>query len=298
MAAYTTSPVYPPGVFQTITIPDPTSLDGLGDLEITLIPTRGVTDINHFSEEGIQCFKEMLYEADEEYRKTCDLKMAAISVHVERLDQAAECSSNRYSCWDWVNQEGPYDCSDCGWVSYMDTPHFRDEYTAYVPWQIAEILGRAEEDADYEEWLTSKEYQSSLKEYNKHKLLAWNKGSDGEHPKWSGEYKGLQQTGVLRSCEQSGNLICELYNSYIKERYRVEVEVTSIINSLGNHYAKGSTPYGDVYIPGKIVDYLKGGCGLYEMDIALQDVEGSSGKKPNAFRWTCVYLRNKGHTLE
>ena len=304
MAAYTTSPVYPPGVFQTITIPDPTSLDGLGDLEITLIPTRGVTDINHISEEGSQCFKEMLYEIDEEYHKTCELKMDAIQAHIDRFDRFANRSwdfnSGPAKCfpWLWVNQEGGYDCSDCGWISYMDVPHFRDEYTAYVDSEIAGVLGKAEEDADYEEWLTSKEYQGSLKEYNKHKLLAWDKETNGGHPKWSGEYKGLQQTGVSRSSETSGHLICELYNSYIKERYRVEVEVTSIINSLGNHYAKGSTPYGDVYIPGKIVDYLKGGCGLYEMDIALQDVEGSSGKKPNAFRWTCVYLRNKGHTLE
>ena len=67
MAACATQ-VYPPGVLQTVTIPDPTSLDGLGDLEITLIPTRGVTDINHFSEKGIQHFKEMLYEIDEEHR--------------------------------------------------------------------------------------------------------------------------------------------------------------------------------------------------------------------------------------
>ena len=286
------APVYPPGVLQTITIPDPTSLDGFGELEITLIPSRGVTDINHFSEEGIQHFKEMLYEADEEYRKTCALKMSAISVHVERLDQAAECSSNRYSCWDWVNQEGPYDCSDCGWVSYMDTPHFRDEYTAYVPWQIAEVLGKAEEDADYEEWINSKQYVKTLEEYNMHKLLAWDKETNGEHPKWSGEYKELQQTGVSR-CRY---LTCDHLISYIKERYRVEVDVAIVL--ADNDYAKGTTPYGDVYIPRKIAAYLKNGEGLYEMDIALQDVQGAPGKKPNAFRWTCVYLRNKGYSLE
>lgn len=292
-------PVYPPGVLQTFTIPDPTSLDGSGELEITLIPTRGVTDINHISVEGIAAFKEMLYGADEEYRKTCSLKMNAILVHDGRLDSLSNDHSNRDNCWDWVNQEGPYDCSDCGWVSYNDVPHFRDDYTAYVHWSIAEILGKAEEDADYEEWINSKEYQGSLKEYNKHKLLAWNKESEGEHPKWSGEYKGLQQTGVSCSCEQSGNLICELYNSYIKERYRVEVYVHTLNwGQGGSYYAFGSTPYGDVYIPQKITEYLKNFCGLYEMDIALQDVGGPPGKKPNSFRWTCVYLRNKGFALE
>ena len=81
----TTCPVYPPGVLQKITIPDPTSLDGFGELEITLIPTRGVTDINSFSEEGIQHFKEMLYEIDEEYRKNCELEMGSVARDIEDI---------------------------------------------------------------------------------------------------------------------------------------------------------------------------------------------------------------------
>ena len=64
------------------------------------------------------------------------------------------------------------------------------------------------------------------------------------------------------------------------------------------YYSFGSTPYGDVYIPQKITEYLKDYCGLYEMDIALQDVEGPPGKGPNSFRWTCVYLHNNGFSLE
>ena len=292
------TPVYPPGVLQKITIPDPTSLDGFGDLEITLIPSRGVTDINHFSEKGIQDFKEMLYEIDEENRKTCALKMDAIQAHIDRFDRFANESWDFNSGpaqkfpWLWVNQEGGYDSSDCGWISYMDVPHFRDEYTAYVDYEIAEVLEKAEEDADYEEWINSKEYKESLKEYNLHKLLAWNKEEEGEHPKWSGEYKQLTQHGW------SGRF-SNLYNSFIKERYKVEVDVSYIVYPpCGNNYAKGITPYGDVYIPNKIVNYLKEGPGLYEMDIALQDVEGPPGKGPNSFRWTCVYLHNKGFSLE
>jgi len=60
------APVYPPGCLQDITITDPTSLDGSGLLEISLIPTRGVTDINVFSKEGLNHMKEMLEGADEE----------------------------------------------------------------------------------------------------------------------------------------------------------------------------------------------------------------------------------------
>ena len=38
----------------------------------------------------------------------------------------------------------------------------------------------------------------------------------------------------------------------------------------------------------KLTEYLKDHCGLYEMDIALQDVEGPPGKKPNLPVDVCV----------
>jgi len=165
------------------------------------------------------------------------------------------------------------------------------EYGLPAPWDIRDALDEAEEDADYEEWINSNQYVMSLKEYNRHKLLSWDKESEGEHPRWSGEYKELQQWGSLTDTE--------LLNAYIKERYRVEVYVDELHwGKGGSHYAFGSTPYGDVYIPQKITEYLKDFCGLYKMDIALQDVEGATGKKPNSFRWTGVYLHNKGYSLE
>ena len=171
-----------------------------------------------------------------------------------------------------------------------------DHYVEVIDDEVAQTLKDAEEDFDYEEWINSKQYKDSLKDYNKHKLLAWNKELDGEHPKWSGEYKELYQLGPLQAIRLGLNTDCELLNSYIKERYRVEVYVYALAFA-NTHYAKGSTPYGDVYIPNKIANYLKDYCGLYEMDIALQDV-GAPGRKPNAFPWTCVYLHNKGLSLE
>tara|TARA_Y100000389_G_scaffold72868_1_gene69591 strand:- start:198 stop:1028 length:831 start_codon:yes stop_codon:yes gene_type:complete len=272
-------PVYPPGVLQTFTIPDPTSLDGLGELEITLIPSRGVTDINHISEEGIAAFKEMLYEADEDYRRKIQSEMNSTFTLLESIRIRSE------SIWQdnalavggpqpplWFEQ-------DC-------------KYGLPVPWAIRIALEEAEEDADYEEWINSKQYVKSLEEYNRHKLLAWDKESH-RHPKWVGHATGLE----LQHC--GGFSDTELFNSYIKERYRVEVNVDELHWGHGNsYYAIGRTPYGDVYIPQKITEYLKDFCGLYEMDIALQDVEGAPGKKPNAFRWTGVYLHNKGFSLE
>ena len=278
MAACSTCPVYPPGVLQTVTIPDPTSLDGFGDLEITLIPSRGVTDINHISAEGIAAFKEMLYEIDEEYRRDLLSEMDSITFQLEWIldrderiwrDNAIAIRAARQPSL-WYRRGG-------GGVP--------------VSWDIRCALDEAEEDADYEEWINSKQYVKSLEEYNRHKLLAWDKEPQGEHPKWSGEYKEIQQWG--------SNSDTNLLNAYLKERYRVEVYVHTLKwGPGGSYYAFGSTPYGDVYIPQKITEYLKDFCGIYEMDIALQDVQGPPGKEPNSFQWTCVYLHNKGFALK
>ena len=277
MATCLSCPTYPPGVLQTVTIPDPTSLDGFGELEITLIPSRGVTDINHISDEGILHFKEMLYEADEEYRKTCELEMGSIAREIEDINEREQ------EIWE----------DNAFAVGGPQPPlwYERTRIWTTCPWNVGIAL-EEEEDFDYEEWINSKEYKDSLKEYNLHKLLAWNKEEEGEHPKWSGEYKELTQPGCF------GRFGC-LYNSYIKERYRVEVYVHTLNwGQGGSYYAFGTTPYGDVYIPQKITEYLKDFCGVYEMDIALQDVEGPPGKGPNSFRWTCVYLHNNGFALE
>ena len=294
MASCATCPVYPPGVLQTVTIPDPTSLDGLGDLEITLIPSRGVTDINHFSEEGIQCFKEMLYEIDEEYRRDLLTKMDSITTQLECIRIRDEL------IWQDNANAIRGDRQPSLWFT------LGCKYGLPAPWDIRVAADEAEEDADYEEWINSKQYVKSLQEYNRHKLLAWDKVSQGEHPKWSGECTGdmavstvITSDTVARSDTQDPTEKCVLYNTFLKERYRVWVGVHTLNwGPGGSYYAFGTTPYGDVYIPQKITEYLKDHCGLYEMDIALQDVEGAPGKKPNSFRWTCVYLHNKGFSLE
>ena len=282
MAACTTcatSPCYPPGVLQTFTIPDPTSLDGFGDLEITLIPSQQVTDINHFSEEGIAAFKEMLYEIDEEYRHNLLSEIDSTITLLESIRIRDEMIwQDNAAAFDHFRQPSLWFTLGC-------------EYGLPAPWDIRDALDDAEEDADYEEWINSKQYVKSLEEYNRHKLLAWDKESQGEHPKWSGEYIGVTKASGWASANYLGSII-------IKERYRMFVDVGELGVFHGKYYAKGSTPYGDVYIPEKIANYLKDDCGAYDMDIALQDVEGAPGKKPNSFRWTCVYLHNRGYAVE
>ena len=272
-----TCPVYPPGVLQTVTIPDPTSLDGLGDLEITLIPSRGVTDINHFSEEGIQHFKEMLYEIDEEYRKRCVLKMEAIEVHLDRFDRLAkevwDFNSGvvkRPDLWSWVNQEGPYDCSDCGWISHTDVPHFRDEYVAFVLHDIAEVLAMAEEDADYEEWL--REVEVAVQNHNLNVVQCMDpeyrdgagafssvtrfwKGLTG----WCGEvveHMGDSVDNMMEEWKKLGRCPTEIKqvrqgqigHVLIKDRYKRLVQMKK-----GNF---AETPLGDIWFPPKFERYL------------------------------------------
>ena len=277
-----TCPVYPPGVLQTFTISDPTSLDGFGELEITLIPSRSFTDINHISAEGINAFKEMLYEADEEYRRKLQSEMESTSTLMESIRIRDE----------MIWQDNAIAVRAARVPSLWFT--LGCEYGLPAPWDIRDALDDAEEDADYEEWINSKQYVKSLQEYNRHKLLAWDKESQGRHPKWVGHATGLE----LQHCD--GHSDTELLNSYLKERYRVEVYVHTLNWAEGGrHYAFGSTPYGDVYIPQKITEYLKNNCALYEMDIALQDVERrGEGARLRSFPWTCVYLHNRGFALE
>jgi hypothetical protein len=290
---------FPPGVLQSFTMEDPVYWGNHSEVEITLLPSStfapSLSDSEAvFSGEDVAIISELMEAAEQENDKIIGEKMDAIQAHIDRFDKMANESWDFNSGpakkfpWLWVNQEGAYDSSDCGWISYMEIPYFRNEYVAYVDYEVAEVLEMAEEDADYEAWLTSKQYVKSLQKYNMHKLLAWDKESGEENPKWSGECAGDIATNVNRTI---------LYDTLFKERYRVEVYVHTLNWANGKYYAFGTTPYGDVYIPQKIANYLKDNVGLYEMDIALQDVEGAPGKKPNSFRWTCVYLHNNGFSL-
>ena len=249
------------------------SLDGFGDLEITLIPVGSQEHdvpldrmINQIKEHALR--RMMMTESHSSRDDSTITMLECIRIRTESIwqDNAnAVRAGHQPSLWFTLG---------C-------------KYGLPAPWDIRDTLDHAEEDADYEEWINSKQYVKSLEEYNRHKLLAWDKEMQGEHPKWSGEYKELTQSPNH----------CDLLNSYIKERYNMFVDVKTLCSD-GNSYSKGTTPVFE------IVGYLVWdidiavGCGAYQMDIALQDVEGPPGKGPNAFRWTCVYLHNNGYAVE
>ena len=77
----------------------------------------------------------------------------------------------------------------------------------------------------------------------------------------------------------------------LKDRYDVDVEIVTHHPPDKKGYAKGTTDYGDVYIPFKFWKYLPAIGDTTKMTIALQDV-GGDGKKANGFRWTAIYQHN------
>jgi hypothetical protein len=263
-----TCPVYPPGVLQTFTIPDPTSLDGFGELEITLIPSQGVTGINHISAEGINAFKEMLYEIDEEYRREIQTEMDSTSTLMESIRIRDE----------MIWQDNAIAVRAARVPSLWFT--LGCEYGLPAPWDIRCALDDAEEDSDYEEWINSKQYVKSLEEYNRHKLLAFEKGRS---PDWVGECTEDKATTTAEKCV--------LYNTFLLDRFKLDAVVrTEFPNQQGDKgYAKASSPYGDIYIPNKFNGYIGLPGDPITLTVALQDV-GGGGRKANGYRFTCIYI--------
>ena len=287
------APVYPPGVLQKMTIPDPTTKGGY--LEITHFPepvpySYEDFDIEEFATRDEQ-LAEILCAAEKDHFAELDRKIRILGETLQGMEH--------YGDTKWYSRSDPWSKPGVDVVPLTNGKR-ESQWPKHRTWahlmlwplddSIAEVLDNSEQDRDYEELLNSKEYQKSLKDYNRHRLLAWEKFSDDnrQHPKWSGQ--GTQSDKDIDWAHLT------THDAFLKERYRVEVDVWW--HSIRSDWAHGTTPYGDVYVPNKIAKWIRNGPGCYEMEIALQDVKGSNGKKPNSFRWTCVYLHNKGHSLE
>jgi hypothetical protein len=145
---------------------------------------------------------------------------------------------------------------------------------------IEEALQQFEEDWEYEHWINSDQYINSLKGSNMHKLLAWDKESETMHPQWAG-------TCTSDSLNSAG-VILDMRGLSLKDRYDVDVEIVTHHPSDKKGYAKGTTDYGDVYIPFKFWKYLPAIGDTTKMTIALQDV-GDGKSKANGFRWTAIH---------
>lgn len=242
----------------------------------------------------VSIIKEMMDAVEEEQNKELDRKIRIIG---EALDAINHCEDTK-----WYKRPD-------SWTRTLPGAEDEDEWPLHRVWahfmlwplnyseqgdEIEAVLQQAEEDFDYEAWTTSKQYVKSLEEYNRHKLLAYEKG---QSPQWAGECTGDHATttvitaeGCARSDTQVPTERCVIYNTFLKDRYRVDAIIrTEFPNQRGNKsYAKASSALGDIYIPGKFRGYIGQPGSPQLMTVALQDV-GGAGKQGNGFRWTCIY---------
>jgi len=242
--------------------------------------------------DDVSIIKEMMDAVEEERNKELDRKIRIIG---EALDALNNFSEFKHAKWfgrgDSWTRTYPGPDNDPEWPEYRTFAHF-------MLWplegEIPEALDQAEEDGDYEKWTTSKQYVKSVEEYNRHKLLAYEKG---QSPQWAGECTGDCATTTVitaEECARSDTQVpterCVLYNTFLKDRYRVDAIIrTEFPNQRGSKgYAKASSAFGDIYIPNKFRGYIGQPGSLQFMTVALQDV-GGAGKNGNGFRWTCIY---------
>ena len=231
----------------------------------------------------VPIIKEMMDAAEEEHNKELDRKIRVLGEALEAMDHYED--EKWYKRTDSWTRTLP--CSSPGepcefpphrvWAHFMLWP---------LEGEIPEALEQAEEDADYEAWINSKQYVKTLEAYNMHKLLAFEKG---QSPHWVGECtEDLMLHGLDARFFRPQATV--LYNTFLKDRFKVDAVVrTEFPNQWGSKgYAKASSSFGDIYIPNKFRGYIGQPGSPQQMTVALQDV-GGNGRNGNGFRWTCIY---------
>ena len=171
----------------------------------------------------VSIIQEMMDVVEEERNKELKRKTRIIG---EALDALNNFSEFKNAKWfgrgdSWTRTYAGPD-NDPEWPEYRTWAHFMLWPLEGV---IPEILDQAEEDRDYEAWLTSKQYVKSLEEYNRHKLLACEKG---QSPDWVGECTEDKATttvitsdNVARSYTNVPTEKCVLYNTFLKDRFKL-----------------------------------------------------------------------------
>ena len=231
-----------------------------------------------FMGKDVSAVYDLMQAVEEERNRELDRQIRILGAALDAMDNVSEFKSAK-----WFGRGDP-------WTRLYPGPSEDDEWPAYRVWahfmlwplegDVPEVLGQAEEDADYEAWINSKQYVKSLEEYNMHKLLAFEKG---QSPDWVGECTEDKATTTAEKCV--------LYNTFLKDRFKLDAVVrTEFPNQWGNKgYAKASSPYGDIYIPNKFNGYIGIPGDPITLTVALQDV-GGGGRKANGYRFTCLYI--------
>ena len=241
------------------------------------------SDFGNFHDgEDVSVVYEMMDAAEEERNKELDRQIRILGEALHAIENVPSCQADWYSRTDSWTRIVPSDGEKCEWPKHRVWAHFM---LWPLPFETAETLQEAEQDAEYEKWLTSKQYVKSLEEYNLHKLLAFEEKDSSPH--WVGECTGDSATSLAIVGHRRRAI---LYNTDFKDRFKVDTVIrTEFPNQRGNKgYAKASSTFGDIYIPNKFRGYIGQPGSPQQMTVALQDV-GGAGKKGNGFRWTCIY---------
>jgi len=241
------------------------------------------SDFGNFHDgEDVSVVYEMMDAAEEERNKELDRQIRILGEALHAIENVPSCQADWYSRTDSWTRIVPSDGEKCEWPKHRVWAHFM---LWPLPFEIAETLQEVEQDAEYEKWLTSKQYVKSLEGYNLHKLLAFEEKNSSPH--WVGECTGDSATSLAIVGHRRRAI---LYNTNFKDRFKVDTVIrTEFPNQRGNKgYAKASSAFGYIYIPNKFRGYIGQPGSPQQMTVALQDV-GGAGKKGNGFRWTCIY---------
>lgn len=225
----------------------------------------------------VPIIKGMMDMIEEERNRELDRKIRILGEALNAMELSPEFKQAKWFCrGDQWTRLYPGSSKHAEWPKYRVWAHF-------MLWplegEIPEVLEQAEEDADYEAWINSKQYVKAQETLNYHKLLAIEKG---QSPDWVGECTEDKATTTAEKCV--------LYSTFLKDRFKLDAVVrTEFPNQWGNKgYAKASSPYGDIYIPNKFNGYIGLPGDTITLTVSLQDV-GGGGRKANGYRWTCIY---------
>jgi hypothetical protein len=278
---------YPPGIFQEMDFAATDYLDYEVPLSLYLIPStcdQGwdihgkdkeiIQQLFQFSESnwdmgvihdirGVR-HEEIYVENQRHYHTDCSFWNTDLGVRFHREEVKNPVLKESSQKWqESVIQQDRYD------------PHHYGGFTAKLPSSIKTRLPHDVEEA-LNQFEMDYDFVQFKKEYAFHHLLAYNIDNGGtgplkNHPLWFGECP-ITVPDIL-----------------IKARFNFDVKILSHppINRKG--FARGTTEYGDVYIPQKFHKHLPPIGSTVKMTVALQDV-GDSERKANSLRWTAIYM--------
>jgi hypothetical protein len=292
---------YPPGVFQEIDFVVTDYLDNEVPLGLHLIPSpeQGGWDIHGEDKEIIQQLFQFS-ERDWEMRMIHEILGTQ---NEEEWISTAKHYSTDCAFWNtgagaWFHREEetnpflkeyPYTWHKS--VIEQDSGNFSTPFEltlpstikSRIPHDVEEALNQFEMDFDFEQF---------KKESAFHHLLAFsidngNTAHTENHPLWCGEftdYSGCPISIVEHGCD------FDYYPEiFTKDRFKFPVKIISHPPPNKGGFARGTSEYGDIYIPKKFYNHLPQIGVSKEMTVALQDV-GDSERKGNSLRWTAIYM--------